>query len=730
MDSLDRRLARKRAVVAIPTLNEAAAIETVIRSLAEGSDREEVAIVVADGGSTDGTDMIVQRLAGELPNVSLVVNRKRLQSAGVNRVAETWRDHADVLIRCDAHCDYPPRYIERLLERMEETGAASVVVAMDSQGSGCVSRAVGWVSDTIVGSGGSRHRGGRISGFVDHGHHAAFDLGQFLAIGGYDETFSHNEDAEFDQRLRAAGGRIYLDADTRLVYHPRSGFGGLWRQYRNYGSGRARTARRHPGSLRARQLAVPVNLVGCLASIGAFAAFGWTLPLAWPLAYLAALALVSVSLAAKHRSKCGLLAGPAALVMHVAWAVGFLSGLVRRPAVDRRPAGCRALLVDPSRFTPAYDAGLAEGLRQAGVVVDWAVREPRPGERDSMSDEGPIRLPFYRLSDAGVPWLPSKLRAVAKGLEHLVGLARLVAVARRGHYGVVHFQWTVLPLADALAMKLLRRYSKVVLTVHDSVPFNGQHISILQNFAFHAPMKVADTIIVHTRGARDRLVEAGCSAGKVHVVPHGPLSIVGDEQDHTRPDNALWTFVLFGQLKPYKGLDILVEATTRAQTELRGKARVIIAGAAHMDIGPIKASVETGGIGDLVELRIGRLDDDEMADLFRLCDCFVFPYRQIDASGVFYLAKSWKRWIIASDVGVFSTDIAAGETGDLLPSGDVGRLAGALVRCAEERPVPRTASGGDIEWVQIGELTKRIYEGDPQSPLAAQDAPTGVLVRP
>ena len=185
MDFLDRRLARKRAVVAISTLNEAAAIETVIRSLAEGSDREEVAIVVADGGSTDGTDMIVQRLAGELPNVSLVVNRKRLQSAGVNRVAETWQDHADVLIRCDAHCDYPPRYIERLLERMEETGAASVVVGdgFARVGLRVASRRLG-LGDHPVGSGGSRHRGGRISGFVDHGHHAAFDLGQFLAIGG------------------------------------------------------------------------------------------------------------------------------------------------------------------------------------------------------------------------------------------------------------------------------------------------------------------------------------------------------------------------------------------------------------------------------------------------------------------------------------------------------------------------------------------------------------------
>ena len=47
--------------------------------------------------------------------------------------------------------------------------------------------------------------------------------------------------------ISACGRRVdgMISMPTHVVDHPRSGFGGLWRQYRNYGSGRARTARRH-----------------------------------------------------------------------------------------------------------------------------------------------------------------------------------------------------------------------------------------------------------------------------------------------------------------------------------------------------------------------------------------------------------------------------------------------------------------------------------------------------
>jgi succinoglycan biosynthesis protein ExoA len=197
---------------------------------------------------------------------------------------------------------------------------------MDSRGDGCLQKAVAWVSDTKVGSGGSAHRGGTQSGFVDHGHHAAITVDAFRRAGGYDETFTHNEDAEFDCRLRAIGGRIFLDSDIRLSYRPRSGFPSLAKQYFNYGRGRSRTVRRHPGSLRLRQFLVPTHVAMTFCAI--LLSPLEPMLLALPAAYLAILSLSAVMIAAKRRSVCGLLALPSAVVMHFAWALGFFWGML------------------------------------------------------------------------------------------------------------------------------------------------------------------------------------------------------------------------------------------------------------------------------------------------------------------------------------------------------------------------------------------------------------------
>jgi len=314
-------------LVVIPTLNEARTIDGVLDALSTDLPVGwDVTLVVADGGSTDGTVDRVQRLMATRPHLKLLRNPKRIQSAAVNLAASTLGRHAQVLVRCDAHAVYPAGYVKNLLATLERTGADAVVVPMDSVGDHCLQRAVAWVSDSKIGSGGSAHRGGGASGYVDHGHHAAFRMASFQRAGGYDESFSHNEDAELDCRQRALGSRIYLDADIRLAYHPRGTLSGLARQYFAYGRGRARTVRRHRGSMRLRQFAVPAHWALCMAAL--LLAPWWPLLLLWPALYLAALAAVSVQMALKHRSPCGLYAGPAALVMHGAWAAGFFWSLV------------------------------------------------------------------------------------------------------------------------------------------------------------------------------------------------------------------------------------------------------------------------------------------------------------------------------------------------------------------------------------------------------------------
>lgn len=328
----------RHILAVVPALNEELAIEACLRSLMEGyapDDRPDV--IVADGGSTDRTREIVARVAGEFPNINLIDNPERFQSAGINRaVAECAQARHTVLVRADAHATYPPRYLQRVAEAVEGQGIASVVVPMDAKGRPGFPQGAAWIVDTPLGSGGSAHRGGTRSGPVDHGHHAGMRIDWFQKIGGYDPAFSHNEDAELDYRLRQAGGEIWLDADLRLDYRMRDSLRALMRQYWNYGRGRARTVLKHRLRPRLRQLIPAVNLgllvlsavlilIGLLTGSAGVMVAG----LVWPLLYLTLLVVASGWMVMRHRSVAGLWAGPALAGMHLAWGAGFLRQIAK-----------------------------------------------------------------------------------------------------------------------------------------------------------------------------------------------------------------------------------------------------------------------------------------------------------------------------------------------------------------------------------------------------------------
>jgi succinoglycan biosynthesis protein ExoA len=245
-----------------------------------------------------------------------------LQAAALNLAAAGAPETATILVRCDAHSIYPENFILDVAQSLVDTGAASLVIPMDAVGETCFEKANAWIVDTPLGSGGAAHRGGKTSGWVDHGHHAGFDLAWYRRIGGYDESFSHNEDAEYDVRLGKAGGRVYLDAGIRIQYIPRGNVRRLWKQYEGYGRGRAKNVRKHGSRLKLRQTVPILALLG--SALGLVASLVYWPAIILPLGYVAILALASGLVALKHKSPCGLYAGLAAGTMHMSWAFGYL----------------------------------------------------------------------------------------------------------------------------------------------------------------------------------------------------------------------------------------------------------------------------------------------------------------------------------------------------------------------------------------------------------------------
>jgi succinoglycan biosynthesis protein ExoA len=317
---LDQEQQRKRALIVIPCLNEARLIAQVIGRVLEDDGLVDPLVLVADGGSIDGCREIVAEIAARDPRVRLMPNPGRLQSAAVNLAARSIGEGRPWLVRIDAHADYPPNYVSTLIDEARRTGAHSVVVAMDTRGEDGFQRAVAAAQNSRLGTGGAAHRVGAAAGWVDHGHHALFNREAFQAIGGYDESFSHNEDAELDFRLVQEGAKIWLTDRTRLVYHPRNTPQALWKQYVSYGKGRARTVLKHYMPLKLRQ-ALPLAVAP--AVLGALAA-PWFWPLAIPALVWAAVALgYGLALGVKHEDRAVLLSGPAAMIMHLGWSLGF-----------------------------------------------------------------------------------------------------------------------------------------------------------------------------------------------------------------------------------------------------------------------------------------------------------------------------------------------------------------------------------------------------------------------
>ncbi|SFH10929.1 glycosyltransferase family 2 protein [Sulfitobacter dubius] len=311
-----------RIAFVIPTLNEARHIRRVITALLGSAECLEARIFVADGGSTDGTRDLVAQMASQHPRIVLLHNPKRQQAAAVNLVVAQYGGQLGWILRVDAHADYPRDYADVLLAEADRHQADSVVVRMQATPAGrrVMERNIAAAQNALFGNGGSAHRGEGQGRYVDHGHHALMRVDAFRSVGGYDETFSHAEDVELDQRLVKAGHRIWLTGATEISYYPRRSLTQLALQYYRFGAGRSANFRKHPDSLQKRHFILlslaPIALLGLLSPFEPLL----TMPTAlWLFACLTA----GVLTAWRSRQAEIVLCGLAGAVMQLAWSCGF-----------------------------------------------------------------------------------------------------------------------------------------------------------------------------------------------------------------------------------------------------------------------------------------------------------------------------------------------------------------------------------------------------------------------
>jgi glycosyltransferase involved in cell wall biosynthesis len=361
-------------------------------------------------------------------------------------------------------------------------------------------------------------------------------------------------------------------------------------------------------------------------------------------------------------------------------------------------------VVDPSAYTPPYDHSLCSALGLQGAQVRLITSHfaygsvPQPDHYDR-------REVFYRLA-LGPPG--SRLRLASKLLQHGPDMARYRASTRATD--VVHFQWLPVGWLD----RLLLPPRPIVLTAHDLLAREPRPGQVMAQRRLYERV---DAVVTHSAFGRDQLVgQLDVPEGKVSVIPHGAfdyltklqaVSLPAELQSGTGP-----VALFFGLLRPYKGVDVLLQAWSDLARQVPD-AQLWIVGHPRVALGPLRAAAPA-----TVRFVPRFVSEPELAACFRRADLVVLPYRRterLESSGVLATALAFGKPAVVTDVGGFS-EVAATGAAVLVAPDDAGGLAAAIGRLlqddAERERVAgaaRAAAAGPYSWQQVARLTLDLY---------------------
>ncbi len=364
-------------------------------------------------------------------------------------------------------------------------------------------------------------------------------------------------------------------------------------------------------------------------------------------------------------------------------------------------------LVDPSAFTPPYDRALAAALARAGAQVELLTSRFLYGPVPPAEGYG-VEERFYRRSTSR--GLEAPARVPFKALEHVPDMLRFRRGARAD---VVHYQWLTLPPLDAW---LLPPWRPRVITAHYILPPQASKLRVR---SARRTFESMDAVVAHSEHSAARLRdEVGVDPAKVRVIPHGAfdyLTKLPEEKPLPRElEGAEGPVILcFGLLRPYKGIEQLLQAYGRMIESAAGVAELWIVGNPRMDVAPLRELAAAAG--GRVRFVSRFVDDAEIPAIFRRADLVVLPYLDAEHSGVLYTGLAFGKPLVLSAVGGFP-EVATTGAARLVPPGGVASLATALAELvrddaarAELSAAAARAAAGPFSWDEAARRTLDLY---------------------
>jgi glycosyltransferase involved in cell wall biosynthesis len=168
-------------------------------------------------------------------------------------------------------------------------------------------------------------------------------------------------------------------------------------------------------------------------------------------------------------------------------------------------------------------------------------------------------------------------------------------------------------------------------------------------------------------------------------VPHPVYELFGSSLPKAQARQKLGisaerVILYFGYVRPYKGVDILIEAM-HALSDSRfqiGDSILLIVGEFYDDETRYRRQVKQLGLENSIRFVSEYVANEAVATYFSAADVVVLPYRSATQSGIAQIAYQFDTPVIATNVGGLAEVVIDETTGFLVPSNDPTALAGAI----------------------------------------------------
>lgn len=206
--------------IVIPVFNEEKYLSKCLDSVLKFKipDNIDIVIYIIDGNSTDQTKNIIISYTKIYNNIIYLFNERKIQSCALNLGIKM--GNGDFLMRLDAHSFYPDDYLIKCFNLSTQTSAENVggIVITLPGGINFEAKLVQAMTTHKFGVGNSSFRTDEIVGEVDTVPFGFFKKEIFNNIGLFDERLVRCQDYEFNRRIKANSGKIYMNSKIWSEY--------------------------------------------------------------------------------------------------------------------------------------------------------------------------------------------------------------------------------------------------------------------------------------------------------------------------------------------------------------------------------------------------------------------------------------------------------------------------------------------------------------------------------